>query len=64
MALGAEVVDLVGADLFHQRRRGSTVGEVGVMQVEPFADDRVAGRQVVDPLPVQVLERRTRPWTS
>ena len=37
VALGPEVVDLVGPDLLHQHRQARGVGQVGVVQVEAVA---------------------------
>ena len=53
MALGAQVVDLVGPDLLHDHRQARGVGEVGVVEMEPLVDRRIAREEMVDALAIQ-----------
>ncbi len=63
MALGAEVVDLVGCDPVDDRAQPAGVGEIAVMEEEPGAlVVRVEGVGSIRAV-LTLEERRTMPWT-
>ena len=61
MALGAEVVDLVGPHLLHDHRQARGVGQVGVVEMEPLVHRRIAREEVVDALAVQAAGTADQP---
>ena len=61
MALGAQVIHLVRPDLFHDHRQAGRVGKVGVVQMEPLVNRRIAREEVVDALAIQTAGTPDQP---
>ena len=53
MALRAQIIDLVGPDLLHDRRQAGCIREIRVVEMKPLLDRTVASEQVIDSLTVQ-----------
>jgi hypothetical protein len=64
VALGPEVVDLLRLQLVEQLGQRDRVGEIAVMDEKPHPLLMRVAVEVVDPLRVEVEDRRTIPWTS
>ena len=53
VALGTQIVHLVRPDLFHDHRQAGRVGKVGIVEMKPLVNRRIAREQMVDALTIQ-----------
>jgi hypothetical protein len=63
MALRAEIVDLVRADLFEHAVEITGIGQIAVMKEEALAVDRGVLEQVINAASIEAARRRIMPWT-